>query len=151
MALVLGATVVLYWAPNTNLRVAWTLPGALLFAVAWSVGTYAFSIFLANFGAYNATYGSLGAAAILLVWFYLTSFILLVGAELNAVLDKHRDRATAASQPCDWRSGTEEPGRRRSPVRDATMHLRCSVPAAIVGIGAGLLLGGLLRHRAGDS
>lgn len=60
------------------------LPGAVLFAPGALLGTLAFGAYVANFGSYNATYGSLGALVVLLTWLYLTAFVLLLGAELNA-------------------------------------------------------------------
>lgn len=59
-------------------------PGALLFSAGWLVATAGFAFYAANFGSYNATYGSLGAVIVLITWFYLTAFLLLLGAELVA-------------------------------------------------------------------
>ncbi|MGE3268173.1 MAG: YihY/virulence factor BrkB family protein [Chloroflexota bacterium] len=82
----------LYWvAPNIHLRAVWVLPGATFFTAGWLVATYLFTVYVAHFGAYGATYGTLGGVAVLLVWFYMTGFILLAGAELNAVIDRHVD------------------------------------------------------------
>jgi membrane protein len=82
----------LYWAaPNRDLRLRWITPGAVLFAAGWLVATYLFTQYVAVFGSYNATYGTLGGVAVLLVWFYLTAFILLAGAELNAVIDEQSE------------------------------------------------------------
>ena len=68
------------------------LPGATLFTLGWLAGTLAFGMYVANFGNYNATYGSLGAIVILLTWFYLSAFVLLLGAEFSAAGE---DRAGA--------------------------------------------------------
>lgn len=57
------------------------LPGAALFALIWVGATALFGSYVSNFADYNATYGSLGAVVILLTWFYLSAFVLLLGAE----------------------------------------------------------------------
>ena len=87
--LVLLATAFLYWkAPNVHLPFHWTLPGALFFSIAWIIATWIFAFYVSHFGSYNATYGTLGGLAIALLWFYLTGFVLILGAELNAVVDE---------------------------------------------------------------
>ena len=84
---VLTAVAFLYWAaPNAKQPFRWITPGALVFAFAWLLLNYLFGLYLSNFGSYNATYGALGSVVIVLLWFYLTSFLLLLGAEINAVL-----------------------------------------------------------------
>lgn len=94
LALVTLAAAVLYaLAPNTEHQWRWVSPGALLFAVAWAIGSLVFAYYVSKFGAYNRTYGSIGAVILLLVWLYWTNFILLVGAELNAVLARRKDEA----------------------------------------------------------
>ncbi len=67
---------------------ALALAGAVLFAAGWLAATSLFAQYVAIVGSYNATYGTLGGVAVLLVWFYLTAFILLAGAELNAVYER---------------------------------------------------------------
>lgn len=92
---ILFATGVIYRiTPNARLSLKRILPGMVLFTSVWLVATYLFGLYVAHFASYNSTYGTLGGVVILLVWFYLTAFILLVGAELNAVLDT---RARAGS------------------------------------------------------
>ena len=65
----------------------WITPGSVLATLVWLAGTAAFGLYVANFGNYNATYGSLGAVIAFLTWLYLTAYILLLGAELNAILE----------------------------------------------------------------
>lgn len=94
LALVALAAAILYaLAPNTEHQWRWVSPGALLFAVAWAIGSLALAFYVSQFGAYNRTYGSIGAVILLLIWLYWTNFILLVGGELNAVLAVHEDKA----------------------------------------------------------
>ena len=81
-----GAALLYRFAPNTA-RPGWReiLPGAILFAAGWLAATAAFAFYAANFGSYNATYGSLGAVVVLITWFYVSAMLLLLGAELAAV------------------------------------------------------------------
>ena len=63
----------------------------------WTVASIGFSVYVSSFGRYNETYGTLGAAVVLLLWFWFTSLAILVGAELNeALLLDRRTRATGA-------------------------------------------------------
>ena len=66
--------------------------GTLAAAVLWLVGSAGFSFYVARFSSYDKTYGSLGAVVILLMWFYVTAFIILAGAELNSEIEKARTR-----------------------------------------------------------
>ena len=73
------------WGPaRRQARWVWLTPGSVLAAVLWLLLTIGFGIYVANFGNYGATYGSLSAVVVLLTWLYLSSYILLFGAELNA-------------------------------------------------------------------
>jgi membrane protein len=81
------ATAFMYWAaPNVKLPFKWITPGSVLFIAAWLAMSYLFTLYVSNFGSYNATYGTLGGIVVLMVWFYLTAYLLLLGAELNALL-----------------------------------------------------------------
>jgi membrane protein len=74
-------------------------PGAILAVVVWIVASAAFGVYVANFGSYNKTYGSLGAIVIFLVWLWLTNVAILLGAELNAEIE--RGRQIEAGKPAD--------------------------------------------------
>lgn len=65
----------------------WITPGSVLATLLWLALTAGFGLYVANVGNYNATYGSLGAVIAFLTWLYLTAWIILLGAELNAILD----------------------------------------------------------------
>lgn len=87
IVLVLTALAFLYWAaPNVDLPFKWITPGAVIATIGWLGMTFLFGQYVANFGSYNATYGTLGGVVIALVWFYLSGFVVLLGAEINAVL-----------------------------------------------------------------
>lgn len=97
--LLLLTTTLLYWAaPNMDLVFKWVLPGAVLFTLGWLGATSLLNLYIARFDPYRFSYGALGGVAVLLVWFYLTTFILLVGAELNAIVDEIVDPDTVAER-----------------------------------------------------
>jgi membrane protein len=84
-----AASAFLYWiAPAQHPPVRWTVPGVIVFVPGWIVATYLFSLYVDNFGSYDDTYGTLGGIIVLLLWFYLTFVILLLGAQLNAALQR---------------------------------------------------------------
>ena len=62
--------------------------------VVWLLGSLGFSVYVSNFGSYNETYGSVGAVVVLLLWFNLTSYVVLLGAELNAEIEHQTARDT---------------------------------------------------------
>ena len=88
----------LYWAfPNARQGFRWVTPGGILAVVVWVAASVAFAVYVANFGAYNKTYGSLASVIIFLVWLWLSNTAILLGAELNAELE--RGRGIAAGHP----------------------------------------------------
>jgi membrane protein len=85
----LVGTAILYWAaPNLDRPFRWVTPGAILFVLGWLAATSIFAKYVSIFDRYSAIYGALGGVVVLLLWFYLTAFLLLVGAELNGVIDE---------------------------------------------------------------
>jgi membrane protein len=66
----------------------WLRPGTVAAALLWLVGSAGFSLYVGRFGSYDKTYGSLGAVVVLLMWFYVTAYIVLAGAELNSETEK---------------------------------------------------------------
>jgi membrane protein len=90
---------ILYWAaPNARQGgFRWVSPGGLLAVVIWLLGSGGFALYVTHFGSYNKTYGSIAAIIIFLVWLYLTNTAILLGAELNAELE--RGRALEAGHP----------------------------------------------------
>lgn len=80
-------------------RVPWVTPGALFALVTWALGSIAFSIYLRNFGSLNEVYGSIGAVVALLLWFYISAYVVLLGALLNAELELQTGRDTTIGQP----------------------------------------------------
>lgn len=62
----------------------WVVPGAVVGTGLWLIGSTLFSLYISNFGSYNETYGALGGVIVLLLWLFLTSFVVLLGAEINS-------------------------------------------------------------------
>jgi membrane protein len=90
-------SVVYHFGPNARQRYRSVVPGAALSVVLWAISSVGFSVYLANFADYGATYGSIGAAVGLLFYLYLCASVVLVGAELNAAL-YHRLTADTLDQ-----------------------------------------------------
>jgi membrane protein len=83
--------IVYYAAPNIEVpRFQFISPGAVFGVVTWLVASAGFFYYVSNFSSYSATYGAFAAVVILLVWLWLTNMVLLLGAELNAVIDLRR-------------------------------------------------------------
>ncbi len=84
--------VLYYAAPSARLpRIQWLSPGALVALAIWIVASAAFGFYVANFGSYNKTYGTLGGAISLLVWMWITNLAVLFGQELNAEIERGRE------------------------------------------------------------
>jgi membrane protein len=78
-------TLLYYASPNVKVRgFKWVAPGAAFALVVWLLASLAFAFYVANFGSYNKTYGTLAGIIAFLVWLWITNVALLLGAELNA-------------------------------------------------------------------
>jgi membrane protein len=84
--------VLYYVAPSARLpRIQWLSPGAIVALVIWVIASALFAFYVANFGSYNKTYGTLGGAISLLVWMWITNLAILFGQELNAEIERGRE------------------------------------------------------------
>jgi membrane protein len=83
---------ILYWAsPNVKQPgFRWITPGGILAVVLWVIASVAFAFYVANFGSYNETYGTLAGVIIFLVWLWISNIAILLGAEFNAELERQR-------------------------------------------------------------
>ncbi|MFE9655391.1 YihY/virulence factor BrkB family protein [Micromonospora sp. NPDC006431] len=91
----------LFWiAPNVRQpRFRWLTPGGALALLVWVLASAGFGLYVANFGSYDVTYGSLGAVIAFLVWLYLSNCALLLGVQVNAELQRGRVLQTGATDP----------------------------------------------------
>jgi membrane protein len=85
---VLAVELIYYLAPNVRQRFWATLPGAAIGVGAWLALSYGLGVYFRSFGELNKTYGTLGAAIALMIWFYWSSLAILIGAEINSELLK---------------------------------------------------------------
>jgi membrane protein len=89
-----------YFSPNVkHPGFRWVSPGGVLAVVVWLVASAAFAFYVANFGSYNKTYGALAGPIIFLVWLWISNIAVLLGAELNAELE--RGRRIEAGHPAE--------------------------------------------------
>jgi membrane protein len=90
---VMAMLALLYWAsPNAKpAGFRWVSPGSVVALVLWIVASAAFAFYVANFGSYNKTYGTLGGVIVFLVWMWITNLAVLIGAELNAETERARE------------------------------------------------------------
>jgi membrane protein len=95
-----GLAVVYRVAPDRDPpRFRWASPGALVAAVLWILGTAGFSLYVNSFGNYNKTYGALAGVVVFMLWLYLTSYVVLLGAEVNAEAERQTERDTTRGEP----------------------------------------------------
>jgi len=89
---VLMVGVLYYASPNAKIRgFRWVTPGSLVAIVAWAVASAGFALYVANFGSYDKTYGTLGGLVVLLVWLWISNLAILFGHELNAELEREAE------------------------------------------------------------
>lgn len=117
-------------------RAVWLVPGAVLAGVGWLLLTLGFGFYASRFGNYNATYGSLSAVVVLLTWFWLSAYILILGAELNSECEHQTafDSTTGKPRPLGERgawvadhvagedASTEPPVSVPAPLPERTPH-----------------------------
>lgn len=85
---VCGVDLVYHFAPNRRERWVWITPGSLLATGLWILSSFAFKLYVTNVANFNATYGTIGGVVVLLLWFYVSGLAILVGAELNGVIEQ---------------------------------------------------------------
>jgi membrane protein len=108
-AMIVALAVLYRFGPDRDqTRWSWLTPGAVFAAVGWLIASLLFSLYTANFGRFNETYGTLSAIVVLMLWLYLTAYLVILGAELNAELERPAATGRAAA---DHPSGSMSPPR----------------------------------------
>ncbi len=100
LVLVVALAVIYRLAPDRDApRFRWVSTGAVVASVLWIVGSVVFSLYVNNFGRYGNTYGALAGVVVLLLWLYLTSYVVLLGAEINAEAERQTEKDTTRGDP----------------------------------------------------
>lgn len=98
LLLMVMVAVVYYVAPDVEQEFRFITPGSVLAVLIWIAASLGFSFYVSNFANYNATYGSIGAIIIFLLYLYISSAVLLFGAEMNAVIEHHAREGKAPGE-----------------------------------------------------
>ena len=98
---VVGLLAALYrWGPNrADAKWRWITPGAALATLLWVAGSVALAIYVRNFASYQETFGTLAGVVILLMWLWMSAFIILLGAELDSEMEAQTKRDTTTGEP----------------------------------------------------
>jgi len=100
VGMLIGLGVLYRYGPDRNApRWSWASPGAIVATAGFIVTSLLFSLYTANFGRYNETYGTLGAIVVVMLWLYLTAMMVILGAELNAELERQTRRDSTVGPP----------------------------------------------------
>jgi len=101
LVVVMTMFAILYWAsPNVkHPKFRWITPGSVAGVLLWIVASAGFAFYVASFASYNKTYGALGGVIVFLVWLWISNIAVLLGAELNAEVE--RGRQIEAGHPAD--------------------------------------------------
>ena len=87
----------------------WLTPGSIIACILWIVASIGFSIYVSNFGSYNESFGSMAGAIILLMWLWISAFIVLLGAEFNSEMEAQtrKDSTTGPDEPMGQRDAVK--------------------------------------------
>ncbi len=83
----LAVAVSYYFLPDVKQEFRYITPGSVVSTVIWLLGTWAFTLYAEHFGSYNVTYGSIGSVVVLMTWFYISGLVLILGGEMNAIIE----------------------------------------------------------------
>lgn len=101
-----GIAIIYYYAPDAEQDWVWLTPGSLFATATWLLASLGFKYYVASMGAYTETYGALGGVMVLMLWFYISGLVILLGAEMNAEIEH--------ASPYGKREGEKVPGEKRT-------------------------------------
>jgi len=94
-----------YYAPDAEQDWVWLTPGSLIATMFWLLASLGFKYYVANMGSYTETYGAIGGVMVLMLWFYISGLVILLGAEMNAEIEH--------ASPYGKQEGEKVPGQKR--------------------------------------
>lgn len=98
IALLLGFALIYYLGPTVEQKFRFITPGSVLGVTLLIIASLGFAVYVSNFADYNATYGSIGAVIILMLWLYIAGLVILVGSEINALLEHYSPEGKRKSE-----------------------------------------------------
>jgi membrane protein len=97
---VLSLAVVYRVAPDRKApKWRWVTAGSLIAATLWLIGSALFAWYVRNWGSYGRIYGGLGGVVVLVLWYYLSGYVIILGAEINAEMERQTTKDTTAGAP----------------------------------------------------
>ncbi len=87
LLVVIAIDLIYFFAPDAEQDWVWVTPGSLVATTLWVIGSLLFRFYAVNFGNYEATYGAVGGVILLLLWFYLSGLVIVIGSEMNAEIE----------------------------------------------------------------
>ncbi|HEX6249409.1 MAG TPA: YihY/virulence factor BrkB family protein, partial [Nocardioidaceae bacterium] len=100
VAVMIALAVLYRFAPDRDApKFAWVSVGAAVATVIWIVASVGFSVYVDNFGSYGETYGAVAGVAVLMLWLWITAFIVLLGAEINSESEQQTVKDTTRGEP----------------------------------------------------
>lgn len=101
----IGVAIVYYFAPDAEQDWVWLTPGSVFATTVWLIASLAFKYYVVNITDYAATYGAIGGVMVLMLWFYISGAVILMGAEMNAEIEH--------ASPYGKEPGEKVPGQKR--------------------------------------
>lgn len=96
--LIIGIAVLYYFTPDVEQDWKWITPGSVFAVMLWILASLGFSYYVNNFGEYNVTYGSIGAMIVLLTWMYVSGLVILIGGEINSIIEHASPKGKSAGE-----------------------------------------------------
>ena len=112
LALLLGFSIIYYLGPNVEQKFKFITPGSLLSVTLLIIVSLGFTLYIRNFADYSATYGSIGAVIILMLWLYIAGLVILLGSEINALVEHYSPEGKEKGEKKEQKHHTAGPAAR---------------------------------------